>query len=302
MVGNSDEYADARPRRTRAGCVSSLSSPAYSDAVHVQQIPRRRVLGLAAAGVAAAVTSACDRGNRSGGTGGGTPRSGTASGTLESPLAPGGRADWVIQVPGSGTPKALLVSLHGKGGRALSSFQMGFGSLAARAGLAVVAVSGGDGYWHARDDGTDSGRLLLDEVVPMALERAGLREDARLGFIGWSMGGYGSLLLAGQLPRERVLGVAPMSTALWTSPGASAPGAFDDAEDYRAHDVFARERLLPGIPVSIACGTQDPFIDANRAYVARRPATHHVFDPGGHDGDYWREHAARLIPWLGSLA
>jgi hypothetical protein len=208
----------------------------------------------------------------------------------------------VFQAPDSGTPRALLVSLHGKGARALSTFQMGFGDLASSVGLAIVSVSGGDGYWHARDDGTDSGRLVLEEVVPMALERARLRRDAPLGFIGWSMGGYGSLLLAGQLPRGRVLGVAPMSTALWTSPGASAPGAFDDAEDYRAHDVFAPERLLPGTPVSIACGVQDPFIAANRAYVAMRPATTHVFDRGGHDGDYWRIHARRLIPWLASLA
>ena len=293
MVGNSVEYADGRARRTRVECVSSLSSAAYSEAVAGPQLPRRRVLGLAAAGLAVTALSACDRAESF---------AGTTSGTLESPHAPGGRADWVFQAPGSGTPKALLVSLHGKGGRAASSFEMGFGTLAAAAGLAIVSVSGGDGYWHARRDGTDSGRLVLEELVPMALKRARLGSDARLGFIGWSMGGYGSLLLAGQLPPARVLGVAPMSTALWTSPGASAPGAFDDADDYRAHDVFAPARLLPGIPVSIACGTQDPFIAANRAYVAGRPATTHVFDEGRHDGDYWRAHARHLVPWLASLA
>jgi hypothetical protein len=299
MVGNSDEYADGRARRTRAECVSSLSSAAYSGAVHVAQVSRRRALAIAASSIAVAATTACDR---FGATGEGAYLAGTSSGTLESRSAPDGRADWVFQAPRSGTPKALVVSLHGKGGRAVSSFEMGFGALAADAGLAIVSVSGGDGYWHARHDGTDSGRLVLEELVPMALDRAGLRSDARLGFIGWSMGGYGSLLLAGQLPRERLLGVAPMSTALWTSPGASAPGAFDDAEDYHAHDVFAPARLLPGIPVSIACGTQDPFIAANRAYVAKRPATTHVFDEGHHDGDYWRAHAKHLIPWLGSLA
>lgn len=293
MVGNSDEYADGRPRRTRPECVSSLSSRTYSEAMAGPQLTRRRVLGLAAAGVAVSTASSCDRADSF---------AGTTSGTLESRHAPDGRADWVFQAPRSGAPRALLVSLHGKGGRAASSFEMGFGTLAADAGLAIVAVSGGDGYWHSRRDGTDSGRLVLAELVPMALARAGLGSDARLGFIGWSMGGYGSLLLAGQLPRDRVLGVAPMSTALWTSPSASAPGAFDDADDFHAHDVFAPTRLLPGIPVSIACGTQDPFIAANRAYVARRPATAHVFDEGRHDGDYWRAHAQRLIPWLASLA
>ncbi len=266
-------------------------------------VSRRTALGVVAAGVVG-VASGCDRA----GDGGATPSvdavadSGATRGTIESPLAPEGRADWVFRAPASGTAKALVVCLHGRGGRAASGFQMGFGGLAAAAGLAIIAVSGGDGYWHARDDGTDSGRLVLEEVIPLGLRMARLAEDTRIGFIGWSMGGYGSLLLAGRLPRERLLGVAPMSTALWTEPGATAPGAFDDAEDYRAHDVFAEERLLRGIPVSLACGTEDPFIDANRAYVARRPATAHVFDQGRHDGDYWRAHAERLIPWLGSLA
>ncbi len=261
-------------------------------------LPSRRAV-LAAAGSAAVGLAGCG-GSDSTSRYDPAAAEGAQVGTIESAFAPGGRAQWFLRAPAR--PKALLVSLHGRGGDASDSFRLGFGGAAVDAGLALVSVSGGNGYWHARRDGTDSGRLVLEELIPLALETARMSDDARVGFIGWSMGGYGSLLLAGRLPRDRVVGVAPMSTALWTSAGGTAPGAFDDAEDYAAHDVFAPARRLPGIPVSIACGTEDPFIGTNRAYVAERPATTRLFDKGEHDNAYWTSHAPRLIAWLGSIA
>lgn len=221
-------------------------------------------------------------------------------GTLERPYAPGGRAEWALAVP-EGTPRALVVSLHGKGGHAQGSVALGFHAAAVRAGLALVSVSGGDGYWHARRDGTDSGRLVLTELVPLALREAGLGAASRVGFLGWSMGGYGSLLLASRLPRARLLGVAGMSSALWTEPGATAPGAFDDAADWRAHDVLTTCRLPDDVPVTLVCGRADPFLGANRAYVRARPGTRSTFDEGGHDNGYWSDHAPGLLRWLASL-
>ena len=59
------------------------------------------------------------------------------------------------------------------------------------------AVRGGrrrrrEQWWHRRVTGEDSGAMVLTELLPMPPTK-GL-DTSRVGFIGWSMGGYGSLL------------------------------------------------------------------------------------------------------------
>jgi S-formylglutathione hydrolase FrmB len=106
------------------------------------------------------------------------------------------------------------------------------------------------------------------------------------------MGGYGSLWLtaSGQV-RPRAVGT--LSAALWTRYQDSAPGAFDDAADFAEHDVFPLRPRLAGVPLRMDCGTDDPFIGANREFVAGvEPAPAGAFEPGYHDVDYW----TRLIP------
>lgn len=225
-----------------------------------------------------------------------TSGAGQAKGVLASRVWAGARVPWLLATPAS--PRGLLVALHGKGSDAAASVALGITARGVADGLAVVAASGGNGYWHRRADGRDPGGMVLTELIPLALERSGLDSDAPVGFLGWSMGGYGSLLLASRLPRDRLLGVAPMSAALWTSGRATAPGAFDSASDYAANDVFAASRALPGRLVRMVCGTSDPFIAANRAYVARRPATQHVFDAGGHTAAYWSSHVPGQVAFL----
>ncbi len=221
-----------------------------------------------------------------------------ASGEIDGSTWGGPAARWRAAWPRTTSARALVVCLHGKAGTADSSFQMGFASRVAEHDLAFASVSGGDGYWHRRRDGRDPGRLVLDRLIPLARNHAGLDAGSRVAFLGWSMGGYGSLLLAGCVPFQQLIGVATLSAALWTSPLATAPGAFDDAEDYAAHDVFAPRQLLPGVPVSMACGVSDSFIAANRAYAARRPGTLTTFDEGGHDGGYWSSHAGQAMAFL----
>lgn len=81
--------------------------------------------------------------------------------------------------------------LHGRDGDADSAFDLGYADAVAVTGLALVSVDGGNGYWHARGDGTDSGAMVREELIPLALRRCGLSGTARVGLLGWSMGGFG---------------------------------------------------------------------------------------------------------------
>ena len=57
-------------------------------------------------------------------------------------------------------------------------------------------------------------------------------DTSRVGFLGWSMGGYGALLLGGRLGPARTAAICAVSPALWMSSGAAAPGAFDGPDDF----------------------------------------------------------------------
>src|SRR6201999_1916022 len=144
--------------------------------------------------------------------------------------------------PGQTKPLRPLIALHGKGSDAATVMAGGVEqglAQAVDAGLppfAVVAVDGGGGYWHKRADGDDSGAMVLNELIPMLGEQ-GL-DTSRVAFMGWSMGGYGALLLGARLGAPRTAAITAVSPALWTSPGAAAPGAFDSADDYEANSVW----------------------------------------------------------------
>jgi S-formylglutathione hydrolase FrmB len=143
--------------------------------------------------------------------------------------------------------------------------------------------------------------MVLDELLPR-LAGAGLRAEPRhrVALLGYSMGGYGALLLASQLGRARVAAVVAESPALWTSPGGAARGAFDDATDYRRHDVFARRGALTGIPVRIDCGLADPFYRAAKEFAGGLdPEPAGSFGRGDHGYGYWRSVAAGSLDFAG---
>ncbi len=211
--------------------------------------------------------------------------------------------------PGDGLP--LCLYLHGRGGshRNVADTPMGFpwflaDRVAAGAPpMALLAVDGGNAWWHRRASGDDPQRMLLDEVLPLAAER-GLA-TARIGLIGTSMGGYGALLLAERLGAERVAAVGALSPALYRRYADALEGAFDSRADFAAHDVFAARERLRGIAVRIDCGDDDRygFADTARAFLAVAPPT--VVGstaPGCHDAAYWRsvvpvhvDHVARAL-------
>jgi S-formylglutathione hydrolase FrmB len=224
-------------------------------------------------------------------------------GTFSTRFWPRQQVRWRLARPapkGSGAaPQNLVVALHGHGGNADWPFDsVHIERQIARTGLAVATVDGGDFYWHARRSGIDTGQMVVQELLPL-LARRGLATD-RIALFGWSMGGYGALLLASRLGPGRVAGVVAASAALWQSPGNSAPGAFDDREDFVRNDVFAARDKLAVVPVRLDCGRDDPFIAANRAFAHGLPSAAATFDAGAHTEEYWTAHAGVQMSWLAS--
>lgn len=223
------------------------------------------------------------------------------SGTLRSRHWPGHEVRWQLALPeGHDSRTPVVVVLHGRGGSADDAIRvLHLPDRVQETGLGVASVDGGDFYWHQRRAGVDTGAMVVEDFLPLVRRETGYA--GKLAFLGWSMGGYGSLLLASQLGPERVGAVVAESAALWTDPGSSAPGAFDDREDFEAHDVFAPTRLgvLGRVPVRLDCGASDPFVAANRAFARALPTARLTVDEGGHTGDYWRSHAGAQLRWVG---
>jgi hypothetical protein len=204
---------------------------------------------------------------------------------------------WTVSVPGGGVrPRAVIFCLHAKDGNHRMAFDaIHLPDMAASVGLpvAVAGVDGGaDSYWHKRADGTDAMSMLLDEFVPMVVGRVGKLPQA---VMGWSMGGFGALLAAERASGE-FKAVATGGAALWTTPGSTAPGAFDSAEDYHANDVFRGVGSLRGLGVALGWGESDPFYGAARRFVSLLDFPHTtLFAPGLHDVAFWRSIARRQL-------
>ena len=199
----------------------------------------------------------------------------------------------------------MLLVLHGRGDDhrdVLGSHRLGaFLSDAVRTGVrpfAVVAVDGGDhSYWHRRKSGEDPHAMITNELLPVLATR-GLR-TARFGVGGWSMGGYGALLLAERLGADRVAVCAVDSPALWLHARDSAPGAFDGREDFQANDVIAQRARLAGIAVRVASGTSDPFLPGVKALLAGVPTAARDLSSGGHDLAFWQHAAPGQLAFVG---
>ena len=277
-------------------------------------LPRRRTVvlgGLGALG-AGVLGVGFARSNRSIQT-----RVTTVTGTLHS-AARRADATWTIMYPPGITPNRpvlpaggrvpVVVALHGYGSDESILHTLGLDVAlgeAVAAGMppfALAAIAGGNGYWHPRRDGTDAGRMVVEEFLPsLAAAELAAGDAYRVGLMGWSMGGYGAFRLAEQLGASRVAVVAAASPALWLHPGDTPQGAFDDAEDYRRNDVFAPRNQLSRIPIRVDCGLGDPFLAATRSFVSGlAPAPSGGFAPGGHDNAYWRSLVAGQVAFLGA--
>jgi S-formylglutathione hydrolase FrmB len=153
----------------------------------------------------------------------------------------------------------------------------------------------GDGSGYVPHRGQDFERWLVDEVPALAVEAvAGCTPASPLFVAGLSMGGFAALRLAGKYPARFA--------------AASAHSALTDAADLdvlieESRDVWSghpvdrnviealRAAPAPLPPIRFDCGTDDPFLPANRALHAELAAAGigHIYveRPGAHDWPYW---------------
>lgn len=270
------------------------------------ELSRRAVLRLGALGTTAGVAGVLGSGARPARATPAPTAPTMVTGSFASAARGGITTNWAIaRPPGQAGALRPLIALHGKGSDASTVMAGGVEqglAEAVAAGLppfAVVAVDGGGSYWHRRASGEDSGAMVTDELLPLLADQ-GL-DTSRVAFLGWSMGGYGALLLGGRLGPRRTAAICAVSPALWLSPGATAPGAFDGAADFEANSVFGMP-ALGSIPIRVDCGDSDPFYSATKAFIAQLPhPPAGGFSPGGHDGGYWSSQMPAELTWIAPL-
>jgi enterochelin esterase-like enzyme len=202
--------------------------------------------------------------------------------------------------PARGGSRTLLVLLHGRGSKPDSflnqQFFDGLAALGSRAPTVLLLDGGDHSYWHDRRDGR-WGTMVLREAIPAGVARTGAKKVA-IG--GISMGGFGALELGARQPL-RFCAVGGHSPALWERAADTAPGAFDDAADFRRNDLLAaaNRTALYATRVWIDVGADDPFraadaLLAHRLQVQDEQVVFHVW-PGGHGGGYWQRHMAQYL-------
>jgi hypothetical protein len=190
-------------------------------------------------------------------------------------LARGRTVDFYTAVPdgygdGRGLPVCLV--LHGASKTAADFPALGLGKFltdSVRRGNAPFVLAGATGdrlSW--RPSGPDDPQRMVHEEIPRWCAERGFATNS-FAACGWSMGGYGSLLLAATFPGF-VTSVAALSPAV-------APG----------DGVFAQVSELRQIPVGLWCGTDDGLLDDVKELDAALPQTTGTYAEGRHNFAYW---------------
>ncbi|MGI4893620.1 MAG: alpha/beta hydrolase [Janthinobacterium lividum] len=206
----------------------------------------------------------------------------------------------------------VVIVLHGRGDDARAAFDhLGVHEFLAQhvagggAPFGVASVDGGSTYYHPRADGDDALTMIGSELLPLLAE-VGF-DTSRLGAAGWSMGGFGALLLAREAGAGRfaapghLLAAAASSPALFASAGATSPGSFDDAADFQRWGALAGDPGVRGVALTVSCGVDDPFREQTQRYrEACAPTPEGGIADGAHDMDYWRSVLPAQLAFLGS--
>lgn len=212
----------------------------------------------------------------------------------------GGQTVAVVLPAEDGRGRPLLIFLHGRNETTGTytedeAFFEALAELGDKAPVVAFPEGSADSYWHDRESG-DWGSLVTEEVIPAVTRHFGADPD-RVAIGGISMGGFGAYDLALHNP-GRFCAVGGHSPALWLEGGATAPGAFDDAEDFERNDVIATLQNNPSAfgdtPVWNDAGNEDPFLISDVAFDEALEAgdadlTSHTWH-GDHSHSYWDEH------------
>ncbi len=173
---------------------------------------------------------------------------------------------------GRGLPVCLV--LHGASATAANFPGFGFGRFltdSVQRGnqpFVLVGATGDRLFWQPH--GSDDPQRMVLEDVPRWCAARGF-DTGRMVAWGWSMGGFGSLLLAQARPGF-VRAVAAFSPAVSSG----------DA-------VFAGVDALRGTRIGLWCGTGDGLYDDVRDLERRlpEPAAVAAYDKGAHTRGYW---------------
>jgi S-formylglutathione hydrolase FrmB len=206
----------------------------------------------------------------------------------------------VVVPAGAGDGSPLLVFLHGRSGSENSEVNNGpmfkeLAALGARAPVIAFPFGGHHGYWHDRREGRWAA-YVMREGIPQVQRRCHT-DPKRVAIGGVSMGGYGAFELAREHPGH-FCAVGGHSPAVWRTGGESAPGAFDDAQDFARHDLVGTARTKPGRFAGprlwLDAGRSDPFQPGDHAFVdalrRKLKITAHLTWQGGHERSYWQRH------------
>ena len=228
---------------------------------------------------------------------------------LHSP-ARGKQVRFVTVYPAGTNPERLPVclGLHGLRGNAQWWGDPGVRHILAEAWGAgvspyvVVAVDGGDNYWHPYNPADDPMRMLLEDVPAWLRERRlGGREGLPTLVAGVSMGGTGALLYA----RERIrrgrplLGAAALSPGLFLDWRIASRRPFRDPADWAATDPLRFFPELRPTPVGVWYGDRDLFVAATRRFVDLARPEVAVMGKGRHDGAFYASVLPDLFGFLG---
>lgn len=219
-------------------------------------------------------------------------------------LAPAGRTDLTLWVPDAPGPLPVVVLLHGIPGSHLSWVHGGgvhrtAARLLREGAIPPMVLAMPSDQPRPAAAGSEE---VVEEVVA-AVEAAVPQAKAEAGIClaGVSEGGLAALRLGARHP-GRFRAVAAHSAVMHLSrhdevTSAPLPGGGE------LGDLLATGVALP--PLRFDCGLADPLLAANRRLHERLTAARvaHVYEehPGGHDWDYWTEHAAQTLVFFGSV-
>ena len=207
----------------------------------------------------------------------------------------------------------MTIVLHGAGGNARSAVKLGLPAFLAQAvtqsGVppsVLVSVDGGySSYWHRRAGGDDPLAMIVYEVLPRLAARG--HRVGKVGIFGWSMGGYGALLLAQRLGAATtgpgvaaVVASSPALFATYQSAREANRQAFDSPADFAANDVTRGLATLRRLPVLVDCGEDDPFAAQDSLLRANLGDPPGGMAPGCHDSAFWHRRLPAQLAFLGA--